>query len=307
MKHAFIMNSLETIKVWKDTTYFLMRACVERGHQVCYLDQCDLWLAHNHLHARVSWLDVHDDVDTPLTIRVSTAINLGDVDVVWIRTDPPFDRRYFYTTLLLDYLPAHTRVLNRPSAIRNWNEKLAALFYPELTPPTMVSNDVDDIRAMAQRHERIIIKPIDGYGGKGIVFYQAGDREQVIVQATHRGSHWVIVQAYLSAASAGDKRILLLNGEPLGAILRVHAEGVELNNLDAGASANPSELDARDLEICQAMKAGFIEQGVFFAGIDVIGGMLIEVNVTSPTGLQELSRFNQRDYHHQIVATLETA
>lgn len=306
MRHAFIMNPLETVKAWKDTTYFLMLACVERGHQVCYLQQSALWLKHNQLHADVTWVDVHDDHDKPFTILESVSLNLDQVDVVWIRTDPPFDRRYFYTTLLLDYLPERTRVLNQPAGIRNWNEKLAALVYPEFTPETVVTNDVAEIKAMAQHHQRIIIKPIDGYGGKGIVFYSAGDCEQVIVEATHQGSHWVIAQAYLQTAADGDKRILLLNGEPLGAILRLHAEGAELNNLDMGGSANPAELDQRDLEICAAMKAGLIEQGVFFAGIDIIGGMLIEVNVTSPTGLQELSRFNQDDYHHQIVAALET-
>ena len=305
MRHAFIMNALETVKAWKDTTYFLMRACVERGHRVGYLDQRSLWLKHNQLHANITWVDVHDDHDKPFTILESASLNLGEVDVVWIRTDPPFDRRYFYTTLLLDYLPERTRVLNRPSGIRNWNEKLAALLYPEFTPKTVVTNDVDEIKAMAGRHQRIIIKPIDGYGGKGIVFYNAGEREQVIVDATHQGSHWVIAQAYLQTAAEGDKRILLLNGEPLGGILRLHAEGVELNNLDMGGSANPVELDQRDLEICAAMKAGFIDQGVFFAGIDIIDGMLIEVNVTSPTGLQELSQFNQTAYHHQIIATLE--
>ena len=306
MKHAFIMNPLQTVKAWKDTSYFLMLGGVEQGHQVCYLDQHALWLNHNQLHARVSWVDVHDDVDNPFTIRESTTINLADIDVVWVRTDPPFDRRYFYTTLLLDYLPASTRVINRPSAIRNWNEKLAALFYPEWTPQTLVTNDIDEIKTMAKQHERIIIKPIDGYGGKGIVFYRDGECEQVIRTATHQGRHWVIVQEYLSAASAGDKRILLLNGKPLGGILRLHADGVELNNLDAGASANPTELDDRDIAICSAMKADLIAQGIFFAGIDIIGGRLIEVNVTSPTGLQELSRFNQQDYHHQIVCALES-
>ncbi len=304
LKHVFIMNPLEAVKAHKDTTYFLMLACVEFGHRVCYLDQHALWLEHNQLHGKVSWVDVHDDVDAPFTILESATINLAEVDVVWVRTDPPFDRRYFYTTLLLDYLPDSTRVLNRPTAIRNWNEKLAALFYPQFTPPTIVTNNINEIKLMARRHERIIIKPIDGYGGKGIVFYLAGESEQVILEATHHGSHWVIVQAYLPAASAGDKRILLLNGQPLGAILRLHADGVELNNLDAGASANPTEIDQRDLEICRTMKPDLIEQGIFFVGIDIIGGMLIEVNVTSPTGLQELCRFNQEEYHHQIISSL---
>ena len=305
MKHAFIMNPLEGVKPWKDTTYFLMLACVERGHKVCYLDQNSLWLNHDTLCATVSWVNVHDDIENPFTIIETESIELGDVEAIWVRTDPPFDRRYFYTTLLLDYLPGSTRVLNRPSGIRNWNEKLAALFFPEFTPKTVVTNNVDEIKSMASRHPRITVKPVDGFGGKGIVFYSDGDDDREIRKATHQGSHWVIAQEYLADASRGDKRILLLNGEPMGGILRLHAEGVELNNLDAGGTANPVSLDQRDLEICAAIREGLIEQGVFFAGIDIIGGMLIEVNVTSPTGLQEMSSFNQEDYHHQIVAALE--
>ncbi len=305
MKHAFIMNPLENVKAWKDTTYYLMRACVERGHQVCYLDQRSLWLDHNLVKAEVTWVDVHDDMDKPFSFLQSAPINLDETDAVWIRTDPPFDRRYFYTTLLLDNLTDRTRVLNRPSGIRNWNEKLAALHYPEFTPQTVVSNSVDEIKAMAEKHQRITIKPIDGFGGKGIVFYSLGDDQKIIEAATHQGNHWVIAQEYLPAASEGDKRILLLNGEPMGGILRLHADGVELNNMDAGGTANPTELTKRDLEICVAMKQGLIDQGVFFAGIDIIGGMLIEVNVTSPTGLQEMCRFSNSDYHHQIIAALE--
>jgi glutathione synthase len=306
MKHAFIMNPLDGVKAWKDTSYYLMLACVERGHTVCFLDQNDLYLDHDKLYGVVTWLEVYADTEKPFTIKSKERTAMSEMDAIWIRTDPPFDRRYFYTTLLLDYLPETTRVLNRPEGIRNWNEKLAALIFPEYTPPTRVTNDVDLIKEMAEKHGRVTVKPVDGFGGKGIVFYSPGDDESALDQATHDGRHWVICQEYLPAASEGDKRILLLNGEPLGAILRVHAEGVELNNMDAGGTANRSELTERELEICRDMKQGLIDQGVFFAGIDIIGGMLIEVNVTSPTGLQEMSRFNGQDYHHQIIAALES-
>ena len=306
MKHAFIMDPLEGVKAWKDTSYFLMLACVQRGHSVCYLNQKDLYLKHDQLHGEVTWLEVHEDVDKPFVVLKQEKLSMAEMDFVWIRTDPPFDRRYFYTTLLLDFLPATTRVLNRPEGIRNWNEKLAALVLPNYTPKTLVTNNVEQIKQMADQFGRITVKPVDGFGGKGIVFYSPGDDEQALEQVTHQGNHWVISQEYLSAASEGDKRILLLNGEPLGGILRVHAEGVELNNMDAGGTANPTTLTERDHEICDAIKQGLIDNGVFFAGIDIIGGMLIEVNVTSPTGLQEMSRFNDTDYHHQIIAALDT-
>ena len=305
MKHAFIMDPLESVKPWKDTSYFLMLACIERGHQVCHLDQQQLWLNHDDLKATVTWVDVHDKMDQPYTVSRQELIYLSEVDAVWVRTDPPFDRRYFYTTLMLDYLPAGTRVLNRPEGIRNWNEKLAALYFPDYTPRTRVTADVDVILSMAEEFGRVTVKPIDGFGGKGIIFYDQGEDHSKILEATHAGRHWVIAQEYLPAAVEGDKRVLLLNGKPLGVILRVHAEGVELNNMDAGGTANPTTLTARDLEICAALERGLVEQGIFLAGIDIIGGQLIEVNVTSPTGLQEMSRFDQADYHHQIISAME--
>ena len=305
MNHAFIMDPLSSVKAWKDTTYYLMKACQDRGHRVAYLDQQWLFLDHDQLHARVQWVRVNDDNDHPFTIERDEQIAMSEMDAVWLRTDPPFDRRYFYTTLLLDALPESTRVLNRPEGVRNWNEKLAALKYPEFTPRTLVSSSNAEIAAFAEQLGKITIKPIDGFGGKGIVFYSPGDDASLIDKSTRGGSHWVIAQEFLPAAAEGDKRILMLNGEPLGGILRLHAEGAALNNLDQGGTAHPVELNDEDRAICEALRPGLIDQGVFFVGIDVIGGKLIEVNVTSPTGLQELSRFNGQDFHHQIVAATE--
>ncbi len=300
------MNALNKVKPHKDTTYFLMLAAAAHGHQVCYLDQRALWLQHDKLRATVQWMQINDDHAQPFTVLEQTEVGMDEMDVVWIRTDPPFDRRYFYTTLLLDFLPATTRVLNKPSGIRNWNEKLSALRYPDFTPPTVVSNDAQTITDFADTHERITLKPVDGFGGKGIVFLKSDDPMQIIKQkikqATHDGRHLIIAQKYLPAAHDGDKRILLLNGEILGGILRLHAAGEELNNLDAGATAHPLQLTARDMDICTAVKPGLIEQGIFFAGLDIIGDQLIEINVTSPTGLQELCRFSGIDYHHEIIA-----
>ncbi|MGI9310309.1 MAG: glutathione synthase [bacterium] len=309
MKHAFIMDALDKVKPWKDTTYFLMRACAERGHQVCHLDQRALWLQHDEVYATVDWLEVNaydqQKSESPFQHLHTERIALSQSDVVWIRTDPPFDRRYFYTTLLLDQLPPSTRIVNRPAALRGWNEKLAALDFPEYTPPTVVTNDRERIVNFAREQGRITLKPVDGFGGKGIVFFHADDDPRAVIDATHNGRHWVIAQAYLPQARDGDKRVLLLNGEILGGILRLHADGADLNNLDAGGTAHPLELTARDREICAAIKPALIQRGVFFAGIDIIGDYLIEVNVTSPTGLQELCRFNGEDFHHQIIAALE--
>ncbi len=305
MKHVFLMDPLGTVKPWKDTTYFLMQACVERGHSVGYIDPVWLELQHNVVTARVQWLEVRDDHSMPFSILQDEMIPLAQTDVVWLRTDPPFDRRYFYTTLLLDFLPESTRVVNAPQGVRDWNEKLAALSFPQHTPHTLVSNEIGTIQSFAEQVGRITVKPIDGHGGQGIVFYSPEDDPKTLHAATGDGRYWVIAQAYLPAAREGDKRVLFLAGKPLGAILRVHAQGEELNNLDQGGSAHPVELTEKDQEICRALQPELVSRGIFFAGADIIGQYLIEVNVTSPTGLQELSRFQDKPLHHQIVSALE--
>ncbi len=306
MKHAFIMDPIDGMKPWKDTTYFLIKACAERGHEICYLDQSDLHARHDQLFGHVNWLQVNHDNVNPLSIIYSKTIAISDFDVVWVRTDPPFDRRYFYTTLLLDLLPKSVHVINRPQGIRNYNEKLSALKFPNLTPYTLVTSNIDSIVECANNYGRVTIKPIDGFGGKGIMFFQTGDSTHKLKALVDEHHHWVIVQEYLPSATDGDKRILLLDGEPLGAILRVHAEGKELNNLDAGGKAYPAGLTRKDKEICQVLKNPLKDEGIFFAGIDIIGDKLIEINVTSPTGLQEIAGFDGIDYHHQIIEMLES-
>jgi glutathione synthase len=307
VKHAFIMDPLERVKAHKDTSYFLMLAADQRGHEVFYLNAVDLALDHDRVMASLQRLRVNDNVDNPFAVEPARWQALDEMDVVWIRSDPPVDRSYIYTTLLLDLLPERVRVVNRPSTIRDWNEKLVALRYPDWTPRTIVSRDSGRIRIFAEKFSRVTIKPIDGHGGSGIIFVTAADSDfdSTINEATRQGRHWVIVQEYLEAAHDGDKRILLLEGQPLGAILRLHADGVELNNLDQGGTAVASSLTERDHVICQALGDDLRAYGVVFAGIDVIGGMLIEVNITSPTGLQEMTRFDGRLYHEEIITSLE--
>lgn len=307
MKLAFLMDPLESVKAYKDTTYYLMLACAERGHEVFYFNQNSIRAANGVVTAPTLSVAVHASVDEPFTAGETKERDLSELDAIVIRTDPPLDRSYLYAMLLLDLVGGSTVVVNSPSGIRSWNEKLAALFYPDLTPATLVTRDAQEILRYGERFGRVTLKPVDGHGGEGIVFIERGAAGAAgeIDRITRGGRHWVIAQEYLPAASDGDKRIHLLNGEPIGAILRVHAEGMELNNLDQGGEARPAELDARDLEICEAIGAGLIEQGIFYCGIDVIGGMLIEINVTSPTGLQELCRFSGRQHHHDIIAALE--
>ena len=309
MNFVFIMDPLEGVKAHKDTSYFLMLAAQQHNHSVHYLNQNDVYLDHDQVMAKVTRVEVHEDIDSPFSGHTPMRLNLAEADVIFIRTDPPFDRRYFYTTLLLDNLPPSVKIINRPQTLRDWNEKLAALYYPEFTPKTLISNSIEEIGKMLASHHKLTVKPVDGHGGQGIIFIEHSDDDwqDKVRHSTHDQSHWVVAQEYLPAASKGDKRILLIDGEPIGGILRVHAEGVELNNLDAGGKAVACELDADDLEICAAIKDDLIDKGVIFCGIDVIGGKLIEINVTSPTGLQELTRFSGIDHHHNFIKRLESS
>ena len=302
------MDPLDGVKPHKDTTYFLMLAAHERGHEVFYVDPTTLSLRHDEVYATVVKAEVSADHKQPFHCEPQVSCALATMDAVWIRQDPPFDRSYLYVTLLLDQLPAPVQIINRPVTVRNWNEKLAALRYPDFTPKTLVSRSGQEIAGFLQEQKRITVKPVDGHGGKGIIFLDAdgeGLSEQ-LDRATREGRHWVVAQQYLPAAHEGDKRILLLDGKPLGAILRVHADGAELNNLDQGGSAQQSQLDQQDWRICEAMRDDLVAHGVRFAGIDVIGGMLIEINITSPTGLQEMSRFDGAGYHHRVMASFES-
>lgn len=308
MKIAFLMDPLETVKAYKDTTYYLMLAASERGNEVFYFNQYSMQAANAGVTAAVELLNVRPSIERPFDVLDRRNVDLSTMDAIVVRTDPPFDRSYLYSTLLLDLIGSDTVVVNRPSGIRNWNEKLAAMLYPDITPATLISNETKEILKFVNEYERVTIKPVDGHGGKGIFFLEPGDADNVqkINQVSKNASHWIIVQEYLPEAQEGDKRILLLEGEPIGAVLRIHAEGMELNNLDQGGEAVATEMDDRDYEICSGIKPGLIEQGIFFCGVDVIGGKLIEVNVTSPTCLQELCHFSGIAHHHNIIARLET-
>ncbi|MCZ7600212.1 MAG: glutathione synthase [Gammaproteobacteria bacterium] len=307
MRHVFIMDPLDSVKPWKDTSYFIMLAAAERGHRVYHTGHAAMTLRHERLVADVRELRVRADQQHPFDPFDVEEIDLASVDVVWERTDPPVNRRYLYASLFLDFLPPSVCVVNRPRAIRDFNEKLAALKFPDLTPPTLVTSRPGKIREFIGAHGRIVLKPVDGHGGKGIEFCDATTPglDELLARVTGHGRHWIVVQAYLPLASEGDKRILLLDGEPLGAVLRLHAEGSELNNLDQGRVGKRHRTDRPRPRDLGRSGSGAARAGIIFAGIDVIGGQLMEVNVTSPTGLQEAARFAGEPLHHRIIEHLE--
>ena len=325
------MNPLDTVKPSKDTTYFLMWAAFSRGHEVYSIDQNDLEVRLDHtsvdgvgeLFTKVTPVDVIDPrvlfrrqsqevesggTQSPFDKKADVVMSLAEMDVVWVRTDPPFDRRYFYTTLLLDLLPESVLVLNRPDSLRNWNEKISALFFSQYTPKTLITSGLTQALEFLKREKKAVLKPIDGFGGKGISILDASElekAEQKIQLLIGHENKKIILQQFVPEADQGDKRILLVDGEPIGAILRVAGVKGGLNNLDQGGSAHASELSERERQICAELGPRLKKEGLFFVGIDMLGDYLTEINVTSPTGLQEMSRFLQKPLHIEMIKKIE--
>jgi glutathione synthase len=292
LKQLFVMDPLERINVRADSTYMLMREAHERGWPVWFCEPRDLYA-----HQGVSWARaraVAVTADAPFFAPGPfEEMALGDADVVWMRKDPPFDMDYIFTTYLLDLVPKTTLVLNRPSSIRNANEKMFALEWPELCPPTLVTREIKRARTFAENAPgKIVIKPWDGNGGRGVLVTQHGDPNlgSMLEVLTSGERAYILVQHYLPEIAVGDKRIVLGEGKALGWMLRVPQPGDHRGNMHVGAQVKGCELSESDRAICEALSSRLVEMGLLFVGIDVIGSRMTEINVTSPTGIQEINR-----------------
>jgi glutathione synthase len=287
------MDPLDRINTAGDSTYMLMKESTARGWPTW-------WCTPNELHLRGgrAWANVEQVTTTaepPHFFRGGRGdVELGEFDLVWMRKDPPFDMEYIFSTWLLERVPPGTLVFNRPQAIRDFNEKIHTLDFPELCVDTLVSRDIARIVAFAGTHERVVLKPWDGNGGRGVLVTAAGDPNlrSMVELLTKEGTTAIFAQRYIPEIVRGDKRIILVDGEPVGALLRVPSKTDHRGNMHAGASVAPTTLDARDREICARIGPQLREQGLLFVGIDVIGGWLTEINVTSPTGIQEINRLD---------------
>ncbi len=300
MKIAFFMDPWQSIKAYKDTSYYLMLGASLNGQKVYHFLQEDLDLEEKQVVAKVQELKVSQNLEKPFELVKEFRMNLAECDQVWMRKDPPFNRRYFYTTLLLDFLPKSTKVINSPQAVRDWNEKLSALFFYEYGPRTLISQNKDSILEFINKKPgEYVLKPLDGFGGHGIEFYQNGEEEKIL-KVSKNQSEKIVVQESIPEAWEGDKRVLLWKGEVLGAILRKN-EGQKIHNLDAGGKALSAELSERQKEICELVGKELKSRYLDFVGIDFLGDKLTEINVTSPTGLQELCRFQGKDYHVEMM------
>lgn len=308
MNFLFLMDPPSTILIKKDTTFAFMEGAAKRGHQIYYLPKGGISLNQGAVHFRVQSTEVQRNPDQPLILGEEKILTDSDVDAVFIRPDPPFNPEYLMNTWLLDH--ARNRgvtVVNEPSGIRTVNEKVWATQFTEIIPRTIVTRHKADFAEFLAIQGDVIVKPTDGHGGAGVFRVGLGDlNTNVIFETLSRNERFeVIVQQYLPAASIGDKRILLLNGALLGAVLRVHSEEDHRNNFFAGGRPEATTVTDKEMTIIESLAPHLRKLGLHFVGIDVIGEMLVEVNVTSPTGIQEASHFAGERLDDKVIAYVE--
>ena len=302
MRIAIQMDPLSSIDVSGDSSWMMILEALRRDFEVYHYHPDDLsfdtktgiWACMSRLSMAKSAL-----MGTPVLgyLSISSRENkhLSDFDAILMRQDPPFDMHYLSATYILERLPAHVVLVNNPAEVRNAPEKILAMDFPDLMPPTIISTDKDALLAFRAEHQDVMIKPLYGNGGIGIYHLRPEDDNFASLLEMHQ-AHWhspIQMQKFLPEVSLGDKRILLIDGEPVGAIDRIPATGQVRANMHVGGLAQKADLSARDLEICTRIGAKLRALGMIFVGIDIIGGYLTEINVTSPTGIQEINRFNK--------------
>ena len=293
LKVAVQMDPLEAIKIEGDTTFLMMLTAQARGHSLFVYTPDRLALEEGKVFARGRSVTVKDVKGDHATFGPWELVNLADFDVVLLRQDPPFDMAYITSTHFLDVIHPKTLVVNNPTEVRNAPEKVFVTGFPGVQPPTLITSDVEAIYDFRARHGDIVLKPLYGGGGSGVARLLADDPNLDALLELHAmiGREQVIAQKFVPAVSKGDKRVLLVDGEPVGAINRVPDAGQIRSNLAVGGRAEAVELTARDRELCEIIGPELKRRGLMFVGIDVIGDYLTEINVTSPTGARALERF----------------
>ncbi|MCE2698209.1 MAG: glutathione synthase [Nostocales cyanobacterium LE14-WE4] len=319
MKLAFIIDPIHRLDPCHDTSVALMEAAQILGHEI--------WITQANLLSVIdgkAWASLQQVELVPVELLEGRwlAVNpwfklspsaftaLETMDAVFMRTDPPVNDAYLYATYILDYVDQNkTLVINDPAGIRSANEKMYALQFSECIPETIVSADKQVIRQFVAAKEATILKPLGNKAGEGILFLQSGDRNfnSIVELSTLQGQVPVMVQNYLPQAKEGDKRIILLNGEPIGALNRLSSSSDFRNNMATGGTVAQTTITPREQEICSHLAAKLRQDGLIFVGIDVIGGYLTEVNVTSPTGIREIDRLDGTHIAHQVIQWVEAS
>ncbi|MEM7295137.1 MAG: glutathione synthase [Pseudomonadota bacterium] len=294
LRVGFQMDPIEAVDINADSSFRLAEEAQARGHSLYVWTADALSLGPKGLSAKARAIKVARKEGNHVRAEQPTSLDLAELDVIWLRQDPPFDMGYITTTHLLDMVHPQTRVVNDPTWVRNYPEKLLVLQFPELTPRTLITRDLEALRAFRAEMGDVIVKPLYGNGGAGVFRLKPEDNNlaSLYEMFTAVSSEPVIMQEFLPSVAEGDKRVILVDGRPVGAINRIPAAGETRSNMHVGGRPAKTELTQRDHEICEAIGPLLREKGQIFVGIDVIGGNLTEINVTSPTGIQELERFD---------------
>ena len=294
LKIGVIMDPIGSIVPKKDSSFAMLLEAQRRAAELHYFEQKDLSMSAGIACGRSRRLTVADRPADWFELGPEQDVELAQLDAILMRKDPPFDMEYVYTTYILDRAKlAGALVVNDPQALRDMNEKVYTAWFPECTPTTLITRSMADMKAFLQEHERIVVKPLDGMGGRSIFVVQKGDNNANVIfeTLTDYNRQFAMAQVFIPEISLGDKRILLIDGEPVPhALARIPSGDDNRGNIVAGAVAKGQPLSASDLDICRQVGPALRDAGVLFAGIDVIGDYLTEVNVTSPTGIRELDR-----------------
>jgi glutathione synthase len=307
MKIAFQMDPIEDVDINADSTFRLAEEAQNRGHDLYVYTPNDLTFNRGKIIAKARSISLKRKIGDHVNFGAVELLALSEFDVIWLRQDPPFDMGYITNTHLLDLIGQKTLIVNNPFWVRNLPEKLLVLEFPDLIPETVISRDLEEIKRFKNEFKDIIIKPLYGNGGAGIFRLREDDKNLTSLHElfSNMSSEPLIAQAFLPDVKKGDKRIILVDGEPVGAINRVPKAGETRSNMHVGGKAEPAKLSQRDREICRSIGPILKNKGQVFVGIDVIGDYLTEINVTSPTGIQELERFDKVNIAEMIWHAVE--
>jgi glutathione synthase len=309
-KFAFIMDPLERVLVDKDTTFVFMLEAQFRGHEIFFLGLRDLYARGAKPIARARRCEVMRANTHYKFLDDGAEYEVEDFDAVFMRKDPPADAAYLYATMLLSLAdPNRTFVINNPAGLREANEKLYSLNFPDAIPPTLVTYEIPRLKNFLEEQSgEMIVKPLDGHGGEGVFLVTTKDRNlgAILETVTQYESRLIMAQRYLSEARKGDKRLIVLNGEPLGCTLRVPRDDEHRGNIHVGGNCVKAPVTARDREICRMLKPRLDRDGLYFVGLDIIGDYLTEVNVTSPTGVQEIDRLDGANLEGKVIDFVES-
>ncbi len=308
LKIGVLMDAIETIKPYKDSTFAMMLAAQARGHELFYFQQNDLFVEAGEAYVTAQTVSVIDKNSDYYQLGNQEVMPLATLNAILMRKDPPFDMEYIYSTYVLEMAEKRgTLIVNPTNALRAVNEKFYINYFPELIPKTLVSRDMDKIRAFIDSEGTAVVKPMDGMGGTGIFKVSREDANtSAILEVLGNGKNTIMVQAYLDKIIEGDKRILLIDGEPMPYGLARIPQGKDFRaNLAVGGRGEVQELTEREFELCERIKPTIKEQRLLFVGLDVIGGYITEINVTSPTCIREIEAETSLHIAEQLIKVIE--